>query len=375
MLKVIADVKIPLLKGILERYALIQYLPESIITKESIKYADALLIRTRTKCNAALLDGSAVKFIATATIGFDHIDAEYCQKRNIKWVNAPGCNSSAVQQYWLAAILTLAQNHHFQLNDMKLGIIGVGNVGSKIEKAARLLGMKVKINDPPRARKEGSSGFVSLDEILESSDIITIHVPLIEEGRDKTFHLFDRLSFGKMKPGSWLINTSRGEVVETDALKRALSSGKLGGVVLDVWENEPDVDPELLRKVSIATPHIAGYSWEGKANATNMIVDALMHHFNLPVREPVMPALPAPSNQEIIIDASIGSIQEIIHQVVNQIYPISDDHYLLQNSPESFEQQRSNYHFRREFSAYTSRILHGDITISTILKNLGFSVI
>jgi erythronate-4-phosphate dehydrogenase len=372
MLKVIVDDKIPFLKGTLEPYAFIEYLPSSLIIRENIKHADALLIRTRTKCNSDLLEGTSVKFIATATIGYDHIDAEYCQKRNIKWVNAPGCNSSAVQQYMLSALLTLAENHQFQLSDKTIGIVGVGNVGTKVEMVARLLGMKVKLNDPPRSGKEGPQDFVTLEEILEASDLITLHVPLILDGENKTFHLFDNSVFEKMNQSAWLINTSRGEVVETDALKRALSSGKLVGAVLDVWENEPNIDIDLLRKVAIATPHIAGYSWEGKANATKIIVDALMLHFSLPVHEIVMPSLPVPSKNKIIIDADTGSVQTVIHEAVNQIFPISNDNKHLQNSPGSFEQQRSNYHFRREFSAYSLKIQHGDSTVGAILKNLGF---
>jgi len=236
-IKIIADDIIPFLKGVLEPYADIIYLPGNLINRESVMDADALLIRTRTKCNATLLEGTAVKFIATATIGFDHIDAEYYKSKYITWVNVPGCNSASVQQYITAALVTIAFNNDYNLSEKKLGIIGVGNVGSKVQKAAAVLGMKVKLNDPPRARKEGHGCFVSLDEILETSDIITIHVPLNKTGPDKTFHLFNAELFAKTKNGSWLINSSRGEVVETNAVKNALSSGKLSGAVLEVCEN------------------------------------------------------------------------------------------------------------------------------------------
>ena len=237
MLRIVADEKIPFLRGVLEPYAEVVYMPGNLINRDSVMSADALLIRTRTRCDQSLLKGTAVKFIATATIGFDHIDAGFCRAENISWVNAPGCNSSSVQQYVIAALLQLANDNKITLCGKTLGIIGAGNVGSKVASAANLLGMKVKLNDPPRARIEGNTGFVHLDEILQTSDIISIHVPLTMAGEDKTFHLFDEARFRKIKKGTWLINTSRGEVVETKAMKEALQDGFLTGTIVDVWEN------------------------------------------------------------------------------------------------------------------------------------------
>jgi len=336
--------------------------------------ANALLIRTRTKCNATLLEGTAVKFIATATIGYDHIDADYCKSKEITWVNVPGCNSASVQQYITAALVTLAFNNDYTLSEKTLGIVGVGNVGSKVQKAAAILGMKVKLNDPPRERKEGSSGFVSLDEILETCDIITIHVPLNQTGPDKTQHLFDSELFGKMKNGTWLINSSRGEVVETNALKTALSSGKLSGAVLDVWENEPEIDLELLSRAYISTPHIAGYSIDGKAKGTSQVVQALSAFFLLPLHDFYPLALPEPSAPEIVIDGAGKSSFQIIHQAVLHTYPIMEDHILLQRSPATFEQQRGQYPVRREFPSYTIRLLHGQPEAIELLLKLGFKV-
>lgn len=373
-LKVIADDKIPFLKGVLEPYADIVYLPGSLITRESVMDADALLIRTRTKCNTTLLEGTAVKFIATATIGYDHIDAEYCKSKGITWVNVPGCNSASVQQYITAALVTLAFNSDYILSEKKLGIIGVGNVGSKIHKAAAILGMKVKLNDPPRARKEGTSCFVSLDEILETCDIITIHVPLNRTGPDKTLHLFDEVLFGKMKNDAWLINSSRGEVIETDALKNALSSDKLSGVVLDVWENEPEIDLELLRQAYISTPHIAGYSIDGKAKGTSQVVQALSLFFGLPLHDFYPSVLPEPLAPEIVIDGAGKSSFYIVHEAVLHTYPIMKDHILLQRSPVTFEQQRDQYRVRREFPSYTVRLLNGKPKAIEMLLKLGFKV-
>jgi len=374
MLRIIADEKIPYLQGILEPYAEVRYLPGNLIVRDSLMHADALLIRTRTRCDKSLLEGTSVKFIATATIGFDHIDTGYCKSANIRWVNAPGCNSSSVQQYLTAALLMIAHRHDFSLSDKILGIIGVGNVGSKVQAAANLLGMKVKLNDPPRARKEGSAAFVALEEILETCDIISIHVPLIREGEDMTFNLFDSSLFGKVKEGAWLINSSRGEVVETNALKTALSSGKLNGAVLDVWENEPDIDYELLRQVYISTPHIAGYSTDGKANGTAMAVQSLSQFFGLPLREFYPPSLPAPSDPTIALDGTGKSGQQIVHEAVMQTYPIMEDHIRLQTAPGSFEQQRGSYPNRREFAAYKVELLNGEMGIADVLKKIGFTV-
>ena len=227
-MKIIADDKIPFLKGVLEPYAEVIYLPGNQIIRNIVKDADALLIRTRTKCDENLLKDSSIRFIGTATIGFDHIDTLYCEKNNIYWTNAPGCNSSSVQQYITAALLKISCEHGFNLKDKTIGIIGVGNVGSKVEKSARTLGMNVLLCDPPRARREGDTKFSKLGRILKESDIITVHVPLNPEGTDKTLHMFNDRSFGEMKTGMWFLNSSRGEVADTAALKKRLDQAFCG---------------------------------------------------------------------------------------------------------------------------------------------------
>lgn len=374
MLRIIVDEKIPFLCGVLEPFAKVIYLPYNLITTESVMEADALLIRTRTKCDYSLLERTTVKFIATATIGFDHIDAEYCKSRNIHWENAPGCNSSSVQQYVIASLLMLAQKNNFSLNAKTIGIIGVGNVGSKVQAAANLLGMKTKLNDPPRAHSEGNAGYAELGEIIETCDIITLHVPLINEGQDKTYHLFNKELFRKMKSGSFLINTSRGEVVDTDSLSEALSSNILRGAILDVWENEPTINRDLLLKVFISTPHIAGYSTDGKANGTAQVVHSLSKYFGLPLHDFYPKPLPDPINPEIIIDCAGKSTIQVVHQAVLHTYSILDDHIRLQQSPGTFENQRGLYPIRREFPAYTVRLLGGKSETIDLVSTLGFSV-
>jgi erythronate-4-phosphate dehydrogenase len=350
-MKIVADDKIPFLQGVFEPVAEVVYLPGAKTTPADVAGADAVITRTRTKCNAALLDGSRVKFVATATIGFDHFDTAYLERRGIGWTNAPGCNSGSVAQYIASALLNLAVKHHFKLDTMTLGVIGVGNVGRKVAAAGRALGMNVLLNDPPRAEQEGGTGFVGLHEILTCADIVTTHVPLESRGEYATMHLADRSFFGQMKTGAFYINSSRGEVCDGNALKEALKSGKLAGAVLDVWENEPDIDPELLALVDYATPHIAGYSTDGKANGTAMSVNAVSRCFNLPFKEWYPADVPLPPVTDIRGGDS-GHFEQDLLKIVNVSYNIADDCGRLRRSPETFEQQRGNYPLRREFPVY-----------------------
>ncbi len=373
-MKIVADDKIPFLKGVLEPFADVVYLPGSRISRHDFTDADALLIRTRTKCNKSILQGTSVTFIGTATIGFDHIDTDYCLKNNITWTNAPGCNSSSVQQYITGALLKLASDQNLSLKDKTIGIIGVGNVGSKVEKIARILGMKVLLNDPPRARKEGKSGFITFDEVIEESDILSLHVPLNSEGKDKTFHLFNDHAFGRLGRQAWLINSSRGEVVETGALKRALKTDNISGAILDVWENEPDIDQELLSAAFVATPHIAGYSTDGKANGTVMVINSLCRHFNLPLRDWYPANIPEPQNPVIKIVCSGKTDEQIIGEAVSHTYDISFDDQVLRNSPSTFEKQRGDYRLRREFPAFIVKLDGGSNNVRKMLGEIGFRV-
>jgi len=374
MIRIVADDKIPFLGGALEPFAEVVYMPGNQINNIVLKNADALLIRTRTKCTESLLKGTSVRFIATATIGFDHIDTKYCKRNKIEWTNAPGCNSSSVQQYITTALLKLSRDHKINLKDKTLGIVGVGNVGSKVEKTARILGMKVLLNDPPRARNEGDKDFVPLSDILHESDIVTVHVPLNIVGADKTYHLFNTGSFKKMKKKAWFFNSSRGEVTDTASIKISLNSGKLGGAVIDVWENEPDIDLDLMGKAFISTPHIAGYSTDGKANGTAMVVNSLARFFNL---QPVnwYPAnVPSPAFAEISIDGKGKSDEEILMEAVFHTYNIEDDDTKLRFCPSAFEKQRGDYPLRREFPAYTVNLKGGTKNVGEKLKGIGFKV-
>lgn len=371
-MKIVADDKIPFLKGALEPYAEMIYLPGKQIDREILKDADALLIRTRTKCTADLLEGTSIRFIGTATIGFDHIDTQYCNRGKIFWTNSPGCNSSSVQQYIAAALLKIAYEKSFSLKDKTLGIIGVGNVGSKVEKFVRTVGMNVLLNDPPRARLEGKKNFHQLNEVLSQSDILTVHVPLNLMGEDCTHHLFNDENFSKIRKGAWFINSSRGEVVDTNALKNALNSGNIGGAVIDVWEHEPDIDRGLMSQVFIGTPHIAGYSTDGKANGTAMVVNSLCKYFNLPNTNWYPGKIPPPASPSILIDCKGESEEDILNEAVKHTYNIDEDDARLRHSPSNFEKLRGDYPLRREFTSYTVTLKGGTEKVQQMFETIGF---
>lgn len=375
MIKIVADNKIPFLEGALEGVARVEYLPGAEISRSNLLDADALITRTRTKCKRELLEGTSIRFIATATIGYDHIDTDYCREKGIGWTNAPGCNSSSVEQYIVSTLLWLANHRNIDLKTLSLGVIGVGNVGSKVATAARALGMRVLLNDPPRERAEGNAEFVSLEELKKHSDIITMHVPLNKGGMDNTFHLADTEFIDSLNHGTILINSSRGGVVDEAALLEGIRSGKLSDVILDVFETEPDINKELHEALAIATPHIAGYSLDGKANGTTMSVRALSRFFGLGLDAWTPASIPAPDLPEILADASDTSISELLWEVYGQTYDVSSDDQRLRKAPELFEQLRGAYPFRREPAAYAVRLFQGYPEIREILEGLGFDVL
>lgn len=337
-MKVIVDNKIPYIKGVIERIAdKVVYLPGNAFTPQEVKDADALIVRTRTLCNRDLLEGSRVKFIATATIGFDHIDTAYCQEAGITWTNCPGCNASSVEQYVHSVLLLLKREKNLCLEGAAIGIVGVGHVGSKVATMASKLGMRVLLNDPPRAEK-GEEGFVDLHTIARECDVITFHTPLNREGIYRTFHLADEAFFNQLGRSPYIINSSRGEVVETQALLRALEKGQVKETVIDTWENEPDIDLTLLREAFIATPHIAGYSADGKANATRMSLEALCRFFGIEANFKIVP----PSLPEDMVWSEDKETAYL------QLYNPMRDSEWLKAEPEKFEWFRGNYPLRRE---------------------------
>ena len=362
-MKIVVDKDIPFISGVFEPYADVVYLAGKEIDKEICADADALVIRTRTKCNSALLEGSNVKFIATATIGMDHIDLEYCKNAGIKVANAAGCNAGGVMQYVFTALYALACKKGYFLPDSfsnispegkkpVLGVIGVGNVGSKVSNMGEYLGFEVLRCDPSKEREQTlafNNGYMqlkdfkdyySLDYLLENSDIVTLHVNLHEGSRG----MADKSFFKKLKDGAVFINSSRGEVVDEEALLAI--ADKLSGIVVDVWAGEPQINLSLLKRVDIATPHIAGYSYEGKVNGTTMAVKAVAAHFGIKELKDFA-IVPAEKNNNFF--SKDGKTKEEISEYLSNIFPIFGHCADLKENPQDFELLRSNFKYRREF--------------------------
>ena len=340
-IKITADRNIPFLEGIFEPYADIQYIDGKDIRHEDIIDSNALIIRTRTRCDRNLLEGTKVSIIATATIGTDHIDLEWCRENGIRVVNAQGCNAGGVMQYVFSALYGTASRKGIKLDGATIGIIGVGNVGKKVEHTARRLGFKVLLCDPPRAEKEGPQGFVSLEELLENSNVVTLHTPLDETTKGMAGAEF----FARMKQGAFFINASRGEVVDEQALIEARP--KLGPVIIDTWNNEPNINRELLEMTDIATPHIAGYSFQGKQNGTASAVRAVARYFGIIGLFHFFPTCDLPEHQPIKLKLA-GKTQGEITAVFQYNYPIFTDDFMLRMNPANFEKLRSEYQYRRE---------------------------
>ena len=373
-MKIVIDDKIPYIQGALEPYAEVKYIPGSAIKSHDLKDADCLITRTRTHCNKELLHASKVKFIATATIGYDHIDTDYCKEAGIEWTNAPGCNSESVNQYVSSALAFWSDKNKISLKDLTIGIIGVGNVGSKVARTAEILGLKVLLNDPPRVRKEGQGKFVEIDQILEESNIITLHVPLNREGIDKTLHMAGHEFITRWKKPCLLINTCRGEVVNTKAIRESLKDKILGDCVIDCWENEPGIDLDFLNSSFIGTPHIAGYSRDGKANGTKQSVQAVSRFFNLGLDDWSPENIEKPHFPNILMNGEGLKEEEILRSAIQSTYDIRHDDQNLKSKPADFEYLRGNYPVRREFRAFTITSKNINTHTENKLRELGFTI-
>lgn len=371
-MKIIADKNIPYLKGIAEQFGEVTYLDGATFTHDNIKDADTLIVRTVTRFDEKNLKGTNIKLICTATIGYDHIDTEYCDSHGIAWRNAPGCNSGSVMQYIVSSLIVMSRKKGFDLKDKTIGIVGVGNVGKKVAKACEILGMKVLLNDPPRQRVEEDDAFVDLQTIMNEADIITFHTPLIKEGVDKTFHLADEEFFHSLKRQPIIINSARGGIVDTVAIKKAMMGNLISGAIIDCWENEPQIDLEYMDMADIATPHIAGYSADGKANATRMSLESVANFYGMD-KTPVL-AVKAPDPYSPVIDLNefVNSDNRVYDAILKTYNPLEDYARLKANS-DTFKQLRNNYPLRREYFAY--QVENTTSKEKIILENLGFFLV
>ena len=356
-MKIIVDENIAFGKEAFEQFGEVVLISGRDISNAHLKDSDALIVRSITNVNQELLNGTKIKFVGTATIGTDHIDVDYLEKSNIAFASAAGSNSHAVTEYVFSAITHLVNKHKIKLEDLSIGVIGYGNIGTKVCAVAEALGLRVLKNDPPVERKTGRKDFYKLEEAL-SCDIVTLHVPLNNGGADNTYHMLNDKNISLINERTILINSSRGPVIDNKVLKEKLLIKKDILTVLDVWEKEPDYDAELMNLVELATPHIAGYSFEGKVNGTVMVYKALCEFLNvLPTWKPELPVV---SNNQIDIDGN-ETTEKMLSNIFNKSYKISDDDKLLREGSllpvkeksNHFDSLRKNYRFRRELNNYT----------------------
>lgn len=354
------------------------------MSAEHVRDARILATRSTTEVNAELLDGSSVEFVGTATIGTDHMDIDYLETAGIRWCYSPGCNANSVSEYVTSALLCLANRHGFTLEDKIIGVVGVGNVGSLVVRKAETLGLTVLQNDPPRERNEPPEGrppFVSLDRVVSESDIVTFHVPLTKDGADATFHMADAGFFAQLKPGCVFLNCARGPVNDTDALLGAMASGQVAHTVIDTWEPEPAYRHDLLERVDIATPHIAGHSFEGKVGGTVMVYREACAFLG---REPNWSPddlLPEPVVPHISVDAAGRADEAVLWEIVRQVYDIESDDARLRDlaDPSSdsarvahFDGLRKKYPMRREFRFTTVTLENPSEALAGKVRGLGF---
>ena len=377
-MRIMVDENVPYGREAFETLGEVQTAHGRKITREMLSGVDALVIRSITKANRDLLEGTPVKFVGTCTIGEDHVDKAYLAEAGIAFSSAPGCNANSVGQYITSALVRLSMKHGFDMAGMKLGIVGVGNVGTKVHKKAAALGFECVLNDPPRFDATGDAKFRPIEEILDC-DIITFHVPLEKTAKYPTWHLADAAFIARMKPGAILINSSRGAVVDNTALKEALKSGHLRAAVLDVWEGEPNPDPELLERVDFATPHIAGYSFDGKVNGTRQVYEALCAHLGVAASWDPAPLLPEPEVPRLMVDtARADCVSGAVLDVYDILRDDADMRGLLQAAPEEraafFDALRKNYPRRREFFNTTAYVTEPDAEIEAQLMGIGFTL-
>ncbi len=377
-LTIIVSRNTPFVVEVFSRIGNVMALDTAEVTREAVRDTDILIVRSETKVDASLLDGSAVKFVGTVTIGTDHIDLEYLQSRGIAFASAPGSNANSVAEYVIAALLVWARQSGTLLKGKSIGIVGVGNVGSKVVRAAKALGMMPVLNDPPLKRMTRDSSFVSLDELMEC-DIVTLHVPLTWTGQDATYHLFDERRLAAMKKGGVLINTSRGAVVETSALSSALRAGHLSAAILDVWEREPDIDIDLLQQVFLGTAHIAGYSLDGKLNALRMVYEEVCRHFGFDAVWQVDTGVLG-ETPRVCVPADVFTSQDVLDLVVRRVYDIEYDDMQLREimkvpAPQRgryFMKLRAEYRIRREFFNTIVELPSQLASVGKTLDELGF---
>lgn len=370
--RLIADASLPYIKGVLESVADIIYLPSQEITRARIiaERAEGLLIRSVTRCDSALLEETPIRFIATATAGFDHIDASYCSAHGIEWHNAPGCNARGVAHWVLCALSWMAIQQGRPLKEERLGIVGVGNVGRNLLQMAEEVVGEILLCDPPRAEREGEADFHSLEHLAEHCSLLSFHTPLTREKRYATHHLINSELLARCSPRTIVLNAARGGVADSQALLEALKMGRVGSAMIDCWEGEPHIKEELLPFVSYATPHIAGFSAEGKARGSRSVLEDTLRFFGwegvdlsrIKVPELEHPFITIPSEHPFWLEEVFLQTSHTIRQT----------EVFLRKNPSDFELHRVNYPFHREPEAYIA--IGGNAYQRKVLQRIGFRI-
>ena len=376
-MKIVVDEVIPFGREVFQTLGEVHTAPGRDITPEMVKDAELLIIRTVTKANRNLLEGSRVRFVGTVTIGTDHLDQAFLHERGISYASAPGCNANSVAEYVTAGLCRAAQRLNWTLQGKSIAVIG-GNVGSRVVEKTQALGLEVLCNDPPKARATRDSRYLPLQDVL-GADIVSLHVPLNREGKDATWHLADQDFFRRMKKGALFINTARGKVMDSAALAEALGTGHLSGAIVDVWETEPKIDPELAKQVLIATAHIAGYSFDGRISGLRQIYEAACNILGFACSCDFDSLIPPLEHPEILLK---DSSQDALFQAIQEAYDIGfDDAELrrlvaLEPSRQAVEFDRLHleYRRRREFSQYRILPLDSGNTLIPVFRKLGFQI-
>ncbi|MBV8042899.1 4-phosphoerythronate dehydrogenase PdxB [Pluralibacter sp.] len=373
-MKILVDENMPYARELFSRLGEVKAVAGRPIPQHELDDADALMVRSVTKVNEALLAGKPVKFVGTATAGTDHVDDAWLTQAGVGFSAAPGCNAIAVVEYVFSALLMLAERDGFSLADRTVGIVGVGNVGGRLQKRLEALGIRTLLCDPPRADKGDNEDFRSLDELVQEADILTFHTPLFKDGPYRTLHLADDALLRRLKPGTILINACRGPVVDNAALLARLQAGQPLSVVLDVWEPEPDLNTALLARVDIGTAHIAGYTLEGKARGTTQVFEAYSQFIGHPQQVALDSLLPAPEFGRITLHGALD--ESTLKRLVHLVYDVRRDDAPLRKVagiPGEFDKLRKNYLERREWSSLY--VMCDDKAAAELLHKLGFNAV
>jgi len=357
-------------------------IPDREITRDHLRDADALIVRSKTRVNRELIHGTPVKFVGTATAGTDHLLGDDPQWRGIYRCAAPGCNANSVSEYLVAGLLVLGRRHGFNLEGKTIGVIGCGNVGSRVVRKCEALGMHVLRNDPPLAAVSSDPDFYPLEHVLSESDIVTLHVPLVKEKPWPTDYMADYLFFEQLKAGAIFINAARGRVCDYDALLAARKGGAVSRAIIDVWDPEPAFRTDVLKLVDLASPHIAGHSYEGKLNGTVACYNELCNFFEIPKTWDVAASLPPPATPCIEIDCTGRDDEELLHEIIQQVYDIETDDRLIREAAvhseidraKNFDALRKSYRMRREFMNTTVVPRNAGASLRKKLAAMGFNL-